>query len=601
MDRELIAIAALSVAIALFLTYFGYMRYETFSMSACGIGIYLQSLYNFCLGKPFYNTINGNLLRWRFEPILFLIAPLFCLFKTPLVLIAIQAIAISATIPLVYLLSRRLVNSPLLFTSLFLVSPVFIGLSLYDFSTIALSAPLLFLILLALEEKKLKTFLLSSALFLMTSSIAGILLISIGFFLSTRFEGERRLWGNLLMLIGTLGLATSLIIMQKLNPGWLWYRASHVDPFFLKRLIVVTVMLSHFIFIPFLTTEGAISLVPLLTISLLYRNEPYFFIGTYMPAPFYLLVTVISLYTVSALREERLLKYAIPFSLFLFITFNPFHSPFGSFDFVVYYALPKMEEHQLFLNELVEKLPNVPMIVQSNIFTHLYYRDNVYVDYREGVKLAVMDSSSIWYPYIATALLLKERFKNGCELFNIPLPQIVRLLNNPAPFVNRYAREFKVALAYDNVVVATREKVKINVSYPKDIIGVFFSDMNFKRRVFTMAIFRLYLDWKAWSPYVTVPADRFSAIFEGKVRLGKGTYTFYIHSDDGSFMTLNNTVLFDCMYIGPCFDVYVMRSNGGIYNFKIKYMEYTGNALIKVFFKKEGWRKVAYLNSTVER
>ncbi len=601
MDRGLIVTIAISAAMASFLTYFGYMRYEAFRMNACGMGIYLQSLYNFCSGRPFYNTINGNLLFWRFEPILILLAPIFCFLKSPLVLIASQALAVSATLPLVYLLARSLIKRPLLFTLLFLMSPVFVGLGLYDFSTVSFSAPLLFSTLIALERRKLKAFLALSLLFLMTSSVASLTLISIGFFLSARFDKERRLWGDLLMLVGGLGLLITVLIMQRLNPDWLWYRASHVDPFFQRRLLVVGVMLIHFLFIPLFTIEGSLSLLPLLTIALLYKNVPYFFIGTYMPAPLYLLISVISLYTISVLRLEGIIKYALALSVPTFVTFNPFYPVVTKFDFIVYYAFPKVEEHQLLLRELISKLPDVPTVVQSNLFTHLYYRNNVYVDYKEGVKLAVMDSSSMWYPYIAAALLLREDFKNSCELFNTPISQIVKLLSKPSPFVERYEREFKVALAFDNIIVASKEKVSLNVRVPKGVTGIFFKDVTFKRKALVMPVLRLFLDWKGWSPYVTVPADKFSAVFEGKLRLGRGTYTFYVQSDDGSWMRLGNNTIFNCLHTGPCFDVAVIKTNGGDYSYTIKYVEYVGNAKVKVYYKKEGWRGFAYLNSTVER
>ncbi len=589
---------AISVTLFLFFTYFGYMRFETLSMSACGIGIYLQSLYNVCQGKPFFNTINGNLLAWRFEPILVILAPIFCLFKSPLVVISSQSLALSLAIPLMYYLERKVLGKSYYFTLALALSPIFLGLGLYDFSTIALSLPLLLLTLISIENRSLIGFFISSILYLMTSSISGIILISIGFFLSTVFRDERRLWGNLLMLLGTLGLLTSVIIMEKVNPDWLWYKMSHIDPFFGRRAIIILIILVGLSFLPLLTIEGFIALIPIIVISLMYKNVPYFFIGTYMPAPMFFNALVLSLYTAKVLKSERILKLVPLATLITLILFNPLYPTLGKLDFVVYYAFPKVEEHQILLRKVLESLPKEPTLLQSNLFAYLYYRDDIYLDYKPGVKVVVLDSSSIWYPFAASVILLKERFRNACEMFETPISQTVKLLSNPKPFVESYEREFKVDFAFDNIVVASRGKVRLNVKPPTGINATFYKDVNFKEVGLRMGFFRMFLDWKTWSPYITIPADKFSAVFRGKITLN-GTYEFFTISDDGILMKIGNNLVFNCLRRGPCFDFNYLTFKNDTYMFEVKYVEYIGNSMVKIYYKKAGWKRYAYLNSTV--
>ncbi|MDH3674321.1 MAG: DUF2079 domain-containing protein, partial [Anaerolineae bacterium] len=145
------------VLIFLMLLYFVYTglyasrRHQAFETNAFDTGVYAQPLWNFSQGNNFSASIIGDNgpLRWatHFEPILFLVAPVYAAWPDPRTLFWLQVAALSlAAIPIFALATRRLGNEwiAVVVVTAFYLMPATEAVTLFDFHAVAF-APLFLL------------------------------------------------------------------------------------------------------------------------------------------------------------------------------------------------------------------------------------------------------------------------------------------------------------------------------------------------------------------------------------------------------------------------------------------------------------------------
>ncbi len=132
------------------------LKHESFNSTAFDLGIFDQNVWMFSKGQNFVNTVNGVYpFADHIQPILYAVAPLYKLAATPLLLLILQAAAISlGAIPL-YLLAKRKVEEKIaviLVTAYFLYPPTQY-FTLFDFHTEAFLVTFLLFAIYFLEKK----------------------------------------------------------------------------------------------------------------------------------------------------------------------------------------------------------------------------------------------------------------------------------------------------------------------------------------------------------------------------------------------------------------------------------------------------------------
>lgn len=116
------------------------------------------------------------------------------------------------------------------------------------------------------------------------------------------------------------------------------------------------------------------------------------------------------------------------------------------------------------------------------------------------------------------------------------------------------------------------------------LTGNYFSGMNFETSVYSRKDATLSMNWGDGSPNAAVPNDRFSARWTGQIQPKyTGEYTFYINSDNGRRVWVNNILIIDQWadnwgtdYIGN-----ITLAANQKYDIKIEYFENVGGANIK--------------------
>jgi uncharacterized membrane protein len=179
-------------------TWASYARWANFQYRTFDLAYYVQGLWQLIHGRFQVSVENAPLLGNHVEPIIFLFAPLFLLFRHPMLFVVVQNIALAAMGPIGYAISRRLgfarLQATLLSVAL-LLTPAAGYVALHEFHPEALAAPFLLLLFLARLSNSLKWHILWFVAVLACKENMALLLIA---YCAVQAVVERkRGWGEL--------------------------------------------------------------------------------------------------------------------------------------------------------------------------------------------------------------------------------------------------------------------------------------------------------------------------------------------------------------------------------------------------------------------
>jgi hypothetical protein len=122
------------------------------------------------------------------------------------------------------------------------------------------------------------------------------------------------------------------------------------------------------------------------------------------------------------------------------------------------------------------------------------------------------------------------------------------------------------------------------------IVAQYFNNPDMTELVFTQTDFTVDFDWGAGSPDELVKADHFSARFIGQINAETtGEYTFYVVSDDGARLWVNDMLIVDDWGV-PGFSESTGKINlsAGKYNIRLDYYEDSGPAEVSLAWSYSG-------------
>lgn len=144
------AILGLSLVFFAVCTWVSYARWANFEYRTFDLAYYVQALWQLFHGRFEVSVQGVPLLGNHVEPIVFLIAPLFFVFRHPLVFVVVQNAALASMGPVALDIGRRLGldgKAALLLACAVLITPATAFIALHEFHPEALAAPLLLLML----------------------------------------------------------------------------------------------------------------------------------------------------------------------------------------------------------------------------------------------------------------------------------------------------------------------------------------------------------------------------------------------------------------------------------------------------------------------
>jgi uncharacterized membrane protein len=153
--------AALGAAAIFFATctWASYARWANFEYRTFDLAYYVQALWQLIHGRFEVSVEGVPLLGNHVEPIVFLIVPLFALFRHPIAFVLVQNAALAAMGPVAFSIARRIGLKPvpaLLLAIALLITPATGYVALHEFHPEALTAPCLLLMIRARLRNSLR-------------------------------------------------------------------------------------------------------------------------------------------------------------------------------------------------------------------------------------------------------------------------------------------------------------------------------------------------------------------------------------------------------------------------------------------------------------
>ncbi|MEW6008958.1 MAG: DUF2079 domain-containing protein [Candidatus Omnitrophota bacterium] len=199
----------------------GMIRHISLSTTAWDMGIFDQALWNTLQGDILFSSIRGNmsLLGDHFEPILFLLVPVYALFPHVFTLIVIQSFILSSSIFGLYLIAKDKLSSRFAIFALlisFCLSKALRGIALADFHPDSFLVPLSIFAFYFLAKFKKLLLAFSILLILLCKETAVLIVIALGIY--SCFTLKKIRLGLILIVVGALSwLVETKVILPAFN------------------------------------------------------------------------------------------------------------------------------------------------------------------------------------------------------------------------------------------------------------------------------------------------------------------------------------------------------------------------------------------------
>lgn len=218
----------LGVAIAAFTATFAslaVLQHRAFWTGRFDLGNLTQTVWSTAHGDLLSMTdLQGrqiSRLGAHFDPIVVALAPAWLVWPHPSLLLVVQAVAVAAGAPAVYMLARKHLGSEwagLSFALAYLLYPPTQWLVLDDFHPVALATPLLLWAVWFLDGDRLLAFGVMAAVAMTTKEQIGLVVAAIGLWYAFR-PGRRRV-GLVIAAAGTaVSLVAVLVVVPHFAPG----------------------------------------------------------------------------------------------------------------------------------------------------------------------------------------------------------------------------------------------------------------------------------------------------------------------------------------------------------------------------------------------
>jgi uncharacterized membrane protein len=207
------AIKRLGLIMGVYVVVFGWMTVERHwrgKTSIFDLGIFDQAVYLMSQGDSFFLTTRGlHIQADHFQPILYLVAPVYLLWSSPVALLLFQTVVIALGAYPVYLVSRHHGLSghwALLLSGAYLAQPIVMFLNRFDFHPVAVMMTSLMFAVAFVELDKPVHYACAIVLALGCTEAAGFTVIALAV---TVFMIRGFRWGAATMGLGLLGLVVA--------------------------------------------------------------------------------------------------------------------------------------------------------------------------------------------------------------------------------------------------------------------------------------------------------------------------------------------------------------------------------------------------------
>lgn len=194
-------------------------KFKIFSYNAIDLSIYNQVFYNTSLGKLFQFTIHPHsYLGDHFEPFIFILVPIYFLFKSPFALLVIQTFFIGLSAIPIYLIAREKINNlwALFFALIFLLCPFVQNANLFEFHLLTISIFFLLFTFYFYQKRYFKHYILFLLLSILIREDVALVIFMFG--ILALIDKRKLKWILIPIIISIIWFVLSLQIISHFNP-----------------------------------------------------------------------------------------------------------------------------------------------------------------------------------------------------------------------------------------------------------------------------------------------------------------------------------------------------------------------------------------------
>ncbi|WP_456423240.1 DUF2079 domain-containing protein [Thermococcus sp.] len=396
-------ITAVTIALAysLIMIHLSLLKFEYFRYSSLDLGIFTQSLASFLHNGTFFNTVEwqlygvSNHFAVHFQPIMYLLVPVFRFAPSARTLLVIQSLALGFSVFLAYLLARRILveRLALILTVVYAFNSSLIGVNLFEFHPISLAVSLFLLAVIFLLKENWPAFLAVSVLLLTVKedTFLGVVSISLWWAFRDGFSPESLRDNLCFVILALLVFLYAVIVIKLVIPhfgrGYI-YSSLYNHPSITGRKLVYFLLFNlSFGLLPlFLPRNWVLLALPWLESLLASRPSQYTF-GFHYPYMLVPLSFVASVFSLGELLQDFknlnkplavLIALALMTSLATMpLTEKPPKAPLGLVHYSTLEPVPGYKTAWKVLDALLKT--NLSIYTQPAFYPALAIKGNVYV------------------------------------------------------------------------------------------------------------------------------------------------------------------------------------------------------------------------------
>jgi len=164
--------------------YLSFLKYQSFGYQDFDLAVYGQALWNILHGSIYSSILGIDFLGNHAGFIVFLIAPVYFVFRSPLTLLLIQSISLGIAAYPIYLIAKKELNRDigLAIVFIYLIYPVLGYVNLFEFHPQTLAIPFLILTYYYFEKENFKMFVIFMSLSLICQENISLIIALFGIY-----------------------------------------------------------------------------------------------------------------------------------------------------------------------------------------------------------------------------------------------------------------------------------------------------------------------------------------------------------------------------------------------------------------------------------
>ncbi len=409
--RAIVVVVSLMCAYAAYFSYFAILKHLSFHSFAYDLGIFTQYFWMTLNGHGLFYTsvLESSMFAWHFQPILFLILPLYALWPHPETLLVLQSVFLALGALPVFLIARDRLGevAGVVFAGLYLLYPALHGVNSFDFHPVALAIPMLLWLFWALRQGRYRQAFVWAVLAMMCKENVTLVVVFLGFYWWYVARGDSSFDSNWRalplqreavapLLLSTFGavwfvVAVGVVIPHFSLSGAYPYFSRYGYGFSVTMLLFDSTLKAQYLhallsplgFVPLLSPPALLIAAPILAQNLLTSHLDqcrivYHYSALIIPWVFVAAVQgVRRVASIGGVRQPEttrwLLAILVLCSVFATLLVSP--SPLA-----LDYPMPRLGPHESVLNDAIAMIPDSASVyTQNDRFSHVCERRFAYV------------------------------------------------------------------------------------------------------------------------------------------------------------------------------------------------------------------------------